>query len=177
MANKDNPSGFRCINPIVAQHIWKKVASTNDVTMSYYDFVTLIATGANVTRAAAGEVIYGSIEAIEDSTGKPVGRLAATTAGRVLIAVANPNVEYVGQDDASATLSADDVGGTAEIVDGAGNTTTGVSIQELAADGVGTATQQIKIDRLYRTPGNAYGDNAQWVVTVNESFRGGTVGI
>lgn len=101
---------------------------------------------------------------------------AAATAMYVAV-VDDPNVIFEAQEDSDgAALAVTDIGNNADIVVAAGNTTTGQSGMEIDSSDVKTATAQLRILRLANRPDNALGDQAKWLVLINEHVFKSTTG-
>ena len=180
MPNLDQPIGFRPARGIGSQHVMSlfRVDSNNATALYVGDVVDLDGEGVGPAAADAGVSAVGVCVAVYDSTMNPCGApnsssstkyLAASTAGYALVALAIPGAVFICQDDASATLTNDDVGQTADHVAGTGDTTTARSRHELNATVGGL---QFRIIGLVDKPGNTWGANAELYVTFNESALG-----
>lgn len=100
----------------------------------------------------------------------------ASTAMYVAV-VDDPDVIFEVQEDSDGgALTANDVGNNADIVVGAGNTTTGQSGMEIDSSDKKTATAQLRILRLSNRSDNELGVNAKWLVLINEHVFKSTVG-
>lgn len=182
MANRDTPNGFRPARGIGSQHIMSRFrvdsASTTNGLIHVGDVVDLDGSGAVFAAADAGVSAIGVAVAVYDSDGNPCGSpnssqstkyLPGSVDGWVLVALAIPGAVFIAQDDASATLTNDDIGQTMDHVAGTGDTVTAVSRHELNATVGGL---QFRIIGLVNEPGNAWGVNADLYVVFNESALG-----
>ena len=101
---------------------------------------------------------------------------AAATAMYVAV-VDDPNVIFEAQEDSvGGALAVTDIGNNADIVVGSGSTTTGQSGMEIDSSDKKTATAQLRILRLANRPDNVLGDNAKWLVLINEHVFKSTAG-
>ena len=86
----------------------------------------------------------------------------------------DPNLMHAVQDDAASTLAATNVGNSADLTGfTSGSTTTGYSSTEISTAAVsdtGDGTQDVVIVGLSQTPDNTIGDNANWLVRLNNHF-------
>lgn len=180
MANRDTPIGFRPAQGIGSQHIFKlfRVDSNNATNVFVGDVMDLDGEGVGPAAADAGVSAAGVCVALFDTNMISIGHpnsavstkyLPSSTAGWALVALAVPGAVFVCQDDASATLTNDDVGATADHVAGTGDTTTSRSRHELNATVGGL---QFRILGLVKNPSNAWGANADLYVVFNESAFG-----
>src|SRR5690606_28305518 len=94
--------------------------------------------------------------------------LPASTAGYLLVAD-DPDILYEVQEDSLvSTLAATDIGGTANLIAGSGNTLTGLSGWELdSSEADADATDQLLILGLAQRPDNVIGDHAKWLVKID----------
>jgi hypothetical protein len=190
MANKDAPNGAHPVDnlggPITHKARLYDVDASNGTAIFPGDFVKLEADG-NVAPAAATDELLGVCIGVqvtspgEDflsndnlSTTEHPGFLAASTAGKVLV-VDDPNVLFEIQ--TAGTITADDRGQNADIVAGAGSTTTGRSAHEVSAT-TGTGTAQLRLIDYKRSPDNDVTlANSRWIVKINEHMHVDTTGI
>jgi hypothetical protein len=102
---------------------------------------------------------------------------ATKTKGYYVRVADDPFLEFLIQDDGSATLAATDVSTNFILASGTNNGY--VSGWTLAANSANTgATRQLQLLRLQQTPGNQLGLYAQWIVRiVTHQFNGATAGI
>lgn len=124
-----------------------------------------------------------------DSDGK-VSSITTTTGGTTMIGVAanykdasagqtevwvydHPDQQFIIQDDgASATPAQTNVGNTAPLVLGSGNTTTGLSAFELDISAAATGTADpLKIMGFLPGPGLSIGKNAKIIVRLQKHFN------
>lgn len=196
MANVDRPKGLVPIgtldgSPYNAAIREYPVDASNGTAIFIGDAITLEDDG-NVTPAAAGGIILGVCVGIKVtgesgtvdnhgnflstgnlSTTEHPGYLAATTAGRILVAV-GPDILYeIQEDSVGGAMVITNIGTNGNLVAGAGSTTTGISAHELDSSDVITndasaATAQLRVVDFVRRPDNEIGANAKWVVRINE---------
>lgn len=103
--------------------------------------------------------------------------IPASTGGYVYVSVDPWTVYSIQEDSVSANLAAADVGLNADLVAGAGDTTTGRSGYELDSDSANTtATLSVRILGLVRREDNAIGTNAEWEVLINDHGFQSTTG-
>ena len=194
MANADTPMGFRPFKynngaPYDGKVRVCYIPSTNGARIGLYDLVTPAGSAdtlgkyMTVARSAATETdILGSVVGFglyPNMAFDPdnLGRVYCPISTAMYAFVADdPELLFVVQDDASATLTADDVGQNADIVVTDCNTTTGLSAMEISATGATGGTAQIRIEGLFDHPSNTLGDNALWVVRINEHAYKNTTG-
>lgn len=161
-----------------------KTGTSNDATtvtgVQSYEAGTL----PEVNKATAGDtnlvtgVIIG-FEANPDNLNRPANYNPASTEA-VAIVADNPDQLFEIQDDASATLDKDVIGLNANLVyTTAGDTNTGLSGANLDATTPNTtATFQLKILRLIARADNELGNNAKYLVKINQHTEAtGTAGI
>lgn len=128
---------------------------------------------ANIT---TGDSVLGVIVAMDPSNGagadgrdSTLYRVASTE--RYVYIADDPNLVFSVQDDAAATLTAAVVGNVADLTGlTSGSTTTGLSSIEISAATVtssGDGTEDVLIMGLERKPDNSIGDNANWLVRLN----------
>lgn len=172
MANANRPKGalpVRSLNGNTAIPVNPYTVDASNATAIFLgDFVAREADG-NITPAAAGGVILGVAIGVADDYDNLTRRhLAASTAGTVMV-VDDPEIIFeVQEDDGGTALTSAARGANVEIVAGAGSTTTDISAHELDQDSVTAATAQLRLLQLSPREGNAYGDNADWEVLINE---------
>lgn len=186
MANVDAPFGLRPVmmldgSPYNGQTIRCQFRAADATATFIGDLVSLDGTAGTepvptVKQGAAADVdkFFGVVVAFEfDATDlESKYRLASTQRACYVVPCSDALFEI--QDDASAALTLDAVGETVDIAVGAGNITTGLSGMELAANNVGTGLNLLILGLVNRE-GNEAGNNANWLVRVNESvFHGGT---
>lgn len=136
---------------------------------------------ATVTgNVATSNVVIGVVVGVKADTRDSLTYRANSTSRYVWVAD-DPNLEFVVQDDASATLTADNVGSVADLTGfTSGNAITGLSAIEISATTAttGSSDADVQIMGLYRTPDNAIGDHADWIVRLrNHAYDGATNGV
>lgn len=129
---------------------------------------------------ATSNVVIGVVVGVVPVTHESKTYRENSTARYVMVAD-DPNLEFVVQDDASATLTADSVGSVADLTGfTSGNAATGISSIEISATTAttGSSDADVQIVGLYRTPDNAIGDHADWIVRLrNHAYDGATNGV
>ena len=118
----------------------------------------------------------------DPTTGKPTYRNyfpASLSPGDAIAFVADdPDQMYVAQQDSDGSnLVAADLNLNANLIFGAGSTTTGISGVEIdSSTGAVTATHQVRLVDFYDTPSNdATANNSELVIKINNhSLNGGT---
>lgn len=182
MANKDIPCGLKPVKTITGA-AWNGQAnvyyipSTDSTAMFIGDAVKSAgaadATGkfptvAQVTAgdAARGVIIgFGTDPNIMINPDSPNAKYRLASTAMYCLVVDDPNVVFECQD--SSTPTAADVGLSADIVVGSGNTTTGKSGMEISGTkAAGAAT--LKLLRLVNREDNELGANANWEVLIAE---------
>ena len=124
---------------------------------------------ATVATATAGDAIIGVVVGFAPNFDSlaPTYRLASTN--RIVYVIDNPDVHFeIQEDSAGAAITAAQVGLSADVLATAGSTTTGRSAFELDSSSAATAAGQFRIVGLVNRPGNVIGDNANWIVSINE---------
>jgi len=167
MANVDFPRGFGLLD---GEHYLMKmyqVDGSTATTLAPGDIADGEADGYVVRAAAdAGVSVVGVVVSTYDSNKAVLRYLPASTAGYALVACATDSAVFTAQDDAAATLDQGVIGATTDHVDGAANTFTGRSIQEINAT---TGGAQMRIIGKVEDPNNALGANCMWKVVFTES--------
>jgi len=170
MANSDKAMGFELVSDKggTTSNIEYQVDSSNGNIIGLNDPVTQEADG-NVTRSAAndGIVVLGVVQGIKDSDGKSINRLAASTAGSVLVTPARDNIFRI-QTDSGTNVTQAAVGATANFATATdADSVTGISTFELDSSDIGTGLQ-CRI--LGKDTGSAFGeDHVKVLVEFNES--------
>lgn len=178
MPNQDN-TGFWPIDRHPSTELLMDVDSANGTAVFLGDLVSVKAAGT-VGPAAAGDaaIVAGSVVGIYDTNGLPAGHpeaavstkyLPASTAGKVLVALAIPGRRFRAQTQTGQTLTSAARMASTDHVAGAGSTTTGMSGHELNGSDLNTGAQVFIID-LYKDSNNAYGEHADYQVIFNESY-------
>lgn len=209
MANIDAAYGFIPVNRDGSP--WSGTARVFDVAAGYAaalgigSFVTQVADGSvEASAAGATEVILGAVIGVVPYPTGDFGESGshanldlqklyspASTAGKVLVAVADENTYFMAQEDADTSyLVALDRGARANVIGTGVSTTTGRSTIEIdsSSDGQDATYQLILVDKVNK-PDNAYStgvagvalpdvSNADWIVKVNLTQHGrATAGI
>jgi hypothetical protein len=123
---------------------------------------------ADIAQAAVGNVLVGVVIGVLADTRDSLTYRAASTVRRLLV-VDDPNALFEIQEVSGGTaLTANDIGLNAPFVVGSGSTTTGYSGVELNNVGEATTnTLDLKIIGLVPRENNAVGENAKWIVRLN----------
>lgn len=125
-------------------------------------------TYTDVIQAASTNVVVGVVIGVLAETRDSLPYRAASTVRRLLV-VDDPNAEFEIQEVSGGTaLTANDIGLNANFVVGSGSTVTGYSGVELnnATEATGN-TLDLKIVGLVPRENNAVGENAKWIVRLN----------
>lgn len=125
-------------------------------------------TYTDVIQAASTNVVVGVVIGVLPETRDSLTYRAASTVRRLLV-VDDPNAEFEIQEVSGGTaLTANDIGLNANFVVGSGSTVTGYSGVELNnATEATTNTLDLKIIGLSPRENNAVGENAKWIVRLN----------
>lgn len=125
-------------------------------------------TYTDVIQGAVGNVLVGIVIGVLAETTNSLPYRAASTVRRLLV-VDDPNVLFEIQEVSGGTaLTANDIGFNAPFVVGSGSTVTGYSGVELNNVGEATTnTLDVKIIGLSARENNAVGENAKWLVRLN----------
>jgi len=170
MANIDNPNGLRPFN------VSPKKAYEAGVTTAIFQ--------GDVVQMGSG----GRVKSITTTTGnlKVIGVAAnyipaATTPAVTVWVYADPNDEFIIQDDGAGVTTSDInddlIGETAPLILTTGNTGTGLSKQEMDISGAAASTTHaIKVVGVYRDVKNEEGTaNRKWIVKIDRHFYKGGV--
>lgn len=191
MANADQPKGLIPVNELggpfmIATGLYF-IPATDSNAMSVGDPVKYAGSAdadgvPTVAVATAGDACCGVIVGFTpDKDYENQTHRTASTARYAIVADSPDQLFMVQEDSVTSTLAATNVGQNANLVFGGTNTTTGMSGVELDSDSAATtATLQVKIIRLDRRPDNEIGDNADWIVKINNHQHGshtGTAGV
>lgn len=136
---------------------------------------------ASVTgNVSTGNQVVGAVVGVVPDTADSLVYRAASTARYVWVAD-DPNLVFEVQDDAAATFTAANVGNTADLTGfTGGSTTTGKSSMEISAataTAAGDGTEDVLIVGLVQSPDNTIGNNAKWLVRLNNhQFVDGAAG-
>lgn len=184
MANVDKAFGLRPLGNLSASGSQKQygyqIADNQSGAIFQGDLVTLkdgyIVQFDPATHTAAVGVFNGC-NYIDPTSGKPTWRNYYPGSVNITQGVINadviddPNQLFIIQNDESSAVS--NYGKNADIVVGTGNTTTGVSANELDTSTIATtAALNLKIIGLWNVPNNAVGEFAVVVVKINEHLYG-----
>ena len=129
---------------------------------------------------AAGNAVVGVCVGVEPVTAESTIYRVASTERYVLVADDPNEVFEIQEDSVGAALAAADVGLNATLIGfTAGSTASGRSTIEIdSSTKATTATLDVSIHRLVQRPDNAIGDNAKWLVRLNNhQFVDGTTGV
>lgn len=132
----------------------------------------------SVSKAASGDPILGVMTAVSRPLrDDPVFREASTA--RYILAVTDPNILFAIQEDSvGGALAATNVGQNAELAIG---TVSGQGISQTELDSSTAATtvgHDLKIIRLLNREDNEIGDNAEWLVKINNhQYADGEAGV
>ncbi|QOR55460.1 MAG: hypothetical protein ULS35scaffold63_17 [Phage 33_17] len=125
----------------------------------------------SISKAAAGDgnKITGIIAGFQPSSSDFFTKYNKANNERIAMVFDDPMQEYIIQDDGVVALDETVVGLNANLIyTNTGNISLGTSGAQLNSSTVATtATFQLKILRLFASPNNALGTNAQWVVRIN----------
>ncbi len=188
MANADTPKGLKpvkyqggaCYSG--AANLYYIPASDSD-TAVYIGGLVKLAGSADADgvpsvsgNVSTGDAVIGAVVGFDPDNGAGAdGRdsdiYRANSTERYVYVADDPNLLFEVQDDASATLTAADVGTVADLTGfTSGSTGTGLSSIEISATTTtssGDGTEDVKIMRLVNRPDNTIGDNADWLVRLN----------
>lgn len=189
MANVDTPFGFRPVRymsgaPYNGAVNAYATASGDATALMIGDPVKLAGTAQtvddvilqDVTRAATTNVVTGIVVGVKPVTrDSTIYREASTI--RVVYVADDPNLLFEIQEVSGGTsLTANDIGLNANFVVAAGSTVTGMSGVELNnATEATTNTLDCQIVGFSNRPGNAVGENAKWLVRLNNHQRANQV--
>lgn len=122
---------------------------------------------------STGNAVVGVVVGVKPVTADSTIYRAASTARYVFVAD-DPNLVFEVQDDAAATPTAGIVGNAADLTGfTSGSTTTGLSSIEISMATVtdsGDGTEDVIIVGLANRPDNTIGNNAKWLVRLNNHF-------
>lgn len=167
MANMDTPCGFKPYGKLLRLKPYPK-ASTDSTAIYPGDVVYTVA--GYIASASAGGAVRGV-----------ANNYAAGDVAGIVYVWDDPQQEFVGQDDASATLTQAEVGENCDILATAGDSTLKESRMELNVTTHATTAATFRIVDVANTiypngVANAVGDNANWVCQINEHERKSTTG-
>ena len=184
MANVDKAFGLRALGNLSATGSQKQfgyqIADNQSGAIFQGDLVTLkdgfiLQFDPSSHTAAVG--VFNGVFYTDPTTGKPTfknfypGSVNITTGTIQADVLDDPNQLFIIQSDEDIEQA--DFGKNADVVVGAGSTTTGLSAMELDSSDIGTgAAKNLKLIGIYDTPGNALGNFCQVVVKINEHLYG-----
>ena len=184
MARTDNPFGFRALGNLSATGAQKQfgyeIADNQSGAIFQGDLVTLkdgfiLQFDPSSHTAAVG--VFNGCNYVDPTTGKPTfsnyypGSVNITQGQITADVIDDPNQLFVVQADEDIERA--DLGKNADIIVGTGNTSTGVSANELDSSSINTtAALNVKILSLYDIPDNAFANFALVVVKINEHLYG-----
>lgn len=175
MANSDNVFGARLVQSGNEYRIRRYSIPASDSTATFVgDFVKSNGTAdtdgtPQVVQAAAGDTLRGVVVAVEPETQASTLHRAASDQRYVLVCD-DPDAVFEIQEDGAMAVTA--VGGNADVVVAAGNTTFGTSGMELDSSSAVTTTAQLRILGLVQREDNEVGTNGKWLVKINEHELG-----
>jgi len=185
MANTNKAFGFRPVGANGAgydtQGLTSYPISANYATSIFQGDVVTLASGYLAAGTTSGAIVgvFVGCNYTDPTTGKPTwsNKYVQTNASDIVAMVAdNPNQLFVVQ--CSGIAAATCIGRNAQVDTGtSGNTTTGVSGQQVGVPATGNATYTFKVVGVYEADGNndvtsAYAD---LIVAVNNHlYKGGT---
>jgi hypothetical protein len=175
MANVDRPNGLTFSRYLgggrnVATNDYT-IASAYNTSIFNGDPVKSTGTDRNVAVAAAGDTMVGVFKgcsytnAAGDIIFSNYWPASTTATDIVAFVIDDPDAVFTIQGDGA--IVAADIGATADLVAGTGDTTTGRSAYELNSSDIATGAG-VKIMGLVKRPDNAYGANAEVEVLINE---------
>ena len=186
MANVNKPFGFRPVGKVGSNYdnqglTQYKISNGYGANLFQGDAVTL--SGGYLAIATAGNPIVGVFQGcyyVDPTTGKPTWKnyFPTGTAQNDIVALVNddPNAQFVVQCSGTAAVTC--VGRNADLVTStAGNTTTGLSGQQVGVPATGNATYQWKVVGVYEDDedNDVLLDYANLIVIPNNHlYKGGT---
>ena len=186
MANADAPFGLRPVSmldgsPWNGQVIRCQFEATDTTACFIGDLVELNGTPGTegvptVTQGAASTAngFFGVVVAFEyDPTDLESKYRLASTQRACYVAPALDCLFEIQEDSDGGALALTNIGQTCDVIVGAGDTTTGLSGMELDSSNVGTGAN-LHILGLVNRPDNEVGNQANWLVRINESVLRGT---
>jgi hypothetical protein len=184
MANVDKAFGLRPLGNLSASGSQKQygyqIADNQSGAIFQGDLVTLkdgYILQFNPATHTAAVGVFNGCNYIDPTSGKPTWRNYYPGSVNITQGVINadviddPNQLFIIQNDQTSAVS--NYGKNADIVVGTGNTTTGVSANELDTSTIDTtAALNLKIIGLWNVPNNEVGEFAVVVVKINEHLYG-----
>lgn len=178
MANTDNPNGFRPIFTAGVRPPTRYPIEASYATDLYIGDMVALSSGFIVeSTAGTDNQLLGAIVGFECAGGfnKDYAYYPASSALDWYAIVADdPHQLFVAQCDGGGTLAEANIGETLNIKQThSGNTTTGLSGMEIDSSATnGAVTDQLRLVGLLDNPGNAWGANGEYIVTIhNHQFR------
>lgn len=164
MPNIDVAYGFRPWGAILSIKKFEKDSAAARVFR--WDVIEIEADGGVISAAAGQTALVGT--AAHNS--------AASTAEDLMV-FDDPDQTFEAQDDGDAATSAQtNAGNMADHLATTGSTTTGISAHEIDISTASTTAAGFLLIDLVNRPDNAWGVNADIVVSINEHLRGHAVG-
>ena len=187
MANKDAAFGLKPIGKVGqnrdSQGLSEYSIAASASAIYFNDPVEMASTGT-ITVAAATDTLLGSLNGVfftDASTSKPTyaNHLDASNTATDIVGFVSDDPYERFEIQADGATAAADVGLNADIAYTAGSSPDYVSKVELDTSDQKTATAQLRIIGISKDPDNneAGSANVNLVVTINEHFLKGTVGI
>ena len=187
MANKDAAFGLKPIGKVGqnrdSQGLSEYSIAASASAIYFNDPVEMASTGT-ITVAAATDTLLGSLGGVfftDASTSKPTyaNHLDASNTATDIVGFVSDDPYERFEIQADGATAAADVGLNADIAYTAGSSPDYVSKVELDTSDQKTATAQLRIIGISKDPDNneAGSANVNLVVTINEHFLKGTVGI
>lgn len=193
MANPDKPMGaipvrYRDGKPYTGACNMYYVPSSVTTATYVGGLVKLLTAAADAdgvmsvtSNVSTGNAVLGAVVGVVPTTHTSTVYLPGSTAGYVYVSD-DPDLLYAIQDDASATLTAANVGNVGDLTGmTSGSTVSGRSSMEISATTVtssGDNTADVVILGLYNSPDNTVGTNAVWLCRLNNyAILDGNTGI
>lgn len=184
MANVDKAFGLRPLGNLSASGSQKQygyqIADNQSGAIFQGDLVTLkdgYIVQFNPATHTAAVGVFNGCNYIDPTSGKPTWKNYYPGSVNITQGVINadviddPSQLFIIQNDETSAVT--DYGKNADIVVGTGNTTTGMSANELDTSTIATtAALNLKIIGLWNVPNNAVGEFAVVVVKINEHLYG-----
>ncbi len=184
MANADKAFGLRPLGNLSASGSQKQygyeIADNQSGAIFQGDLVTLkdgYILQFNPASHTAAVGVFNGCFYTDPTTGKPTfsnyypGSVNITQGKITADVLDDPSQLFIIQNDGTSAVA--NYGKNADIVVGTGNTTTGMSANELDTSTIATtAALNLKVIGLWDVPGNAVGANAVVVVKINEHLYG-----
>lgn len=184
MANVDKAFGLRPLGNLSASGSQKQygyqIADNQSGAIFQGDLVTLkdgYIVQFNPATHTAAVGVFNGCNYIDPTSGKPTWKNFYPGSVNITQGVINadviddPSQLFIIQNDETSAVT--DYGKNADIVVGTGNTTTGMSANELDTSTIATtAALNLKIIGLWNVPNNSVGEFAVVVVKINEHLYG-----